>query len=304
MMSLGQIIKTLSSDEIISKVRTILKQFKENTKNLDFNDFTVTKYQKGIWKDGFFCPSSGRNNYTFMLKKGEDILYKNVFGLGLEKVSVKESNLEKLRLFYRGFLREISDLYEEIRKKTGLNVVNIREIVPINYVPEAQYGDDLEILKGLYEIIIDDGEKQLLSDILHAPFGKLKVKSLYKELSEVPEKDFERIDDSHRYYSSYNKPETLEKEKEYRVYGVRFAQGLIFFDILPNTLIPVPYPACYFEVTDLKRSKYWVTEEKGDEILIYPPSWLKYEYFCQDLDEGKDDTVKDWEEDLAKMDSE
>ena len=304
MMSLGQIIKTLSSDEIISKVRTILKQFKENTKNLDFNDFSMTKYQKGIWKDGFICPSSGRNDYTFMLKKGENTLYKNVFGSGLEKVSVEESNVEELRLFYRGFLRGIDNLYKEIRKKTGLNVVNIKEIVPINYVVEAQYSDDLEILKGLYEIVIDEGEKQLLSDILHAPFGKLKVKSLYKELVEVPEKDFERIDGSHRYYSSYNKPETLEKGKEYRVYGVSFAQGLLFFVILPNTLIPISYPACYFEVTDLKRSKYWVTEEKENETLICPPSWLKYEYFWQDLEEGKDDTVRDWDEDLAKIDSE
>lgn len=304
MMPLGQIIKTLSSEEIISKVEAILNQFKKNTKDLDFNDFSKTKYHKGIWKDGYLCPSSGRNNYTFMLRKGEDTLYKNVFGLGLEKVSVEESNVEELRLFYRGFLRAISNLYEEIRKKTGVNVVNIREIVPINYVPEAQYGDDLEILKGLYEIIIDEGEKRLLSNLLYAPFGKLKVKSLYKELSEVPEKDFERIDDSHGYHSSYNKPETLEKGKEYTVYGVRFAQGLLFFDIQPNTLIPISYPACYFEVTDLKRSKYWVTEEKENETLIYPPSWLKYEYFWQDLDEGKDEVVRDWEEDMAKMDSE
>lgn len=304
MMSLGQIIKTLSSDEIIGRVRTVLKQFKENTKNLDFNDFSMTKYQKGIWKDGFLCPSSGRNNYTFMLRKGEDTLYKNVFGSGLEKVSVDERNLEDARLFYRGFLTNIADLYEEIKEKTGVDVVSVREILPSNYTHKVQYGNDLEMLRGLYEIIIDEGEKQLLSDIIHAPFGKLKIKSLYKELSEVPEKDFERIDDSHSYYSSYNKPETLEKGKEYTVYGVSFERGLLFFHIQPNTLIPVSYPACYFEVTDLKRSKYWVTEEKENETLIYPPSWLKYEYFGQDLDEGKDEVVRDWEEDMANMDSE
>lgn len=302
-MSLGQITKTLSSDEIISKVRTILRQVKENTKNLDFNDFSMTKY-KGIWKDGFFCPSSGRNNYTFMLRKGEDKLYRNVFGSGLEEVSVDERNIEDARLFYRGFLTVVADLYEEIKEKTGVDVVSVREILPSNYNHKVQYNNDLEMLRGLYEIIIDEGERQLLSDIIHAPFGKLEAKSLYKQLSEVPEKDFERIDHNHRYLSSYNKPETLEKGEEYRVYGVSFARGLLFFDILPNTLIPISYPACYFEVTDLRRSKYWVTKEKDNEILVYPPSWLKYEYFGEDLDEGKNDTVRDWEEDSAKLGSE
>jgi hypothetical protein len=96
----------------------------------------------------------------------------------------------------------------------------------------------------------------------------------------------------------------LNLGREYVVFGIRILNGMPWVDLVSDTNYLFPAPLCLFEITDGRVSQYWETRvSKDGNLLIWPRSFYR-EYYHDDLLEGVQDVVEDFERVRAMIEAE
>jgi hypothetical protein len=86
-------------------------------------------------------------------------------------------------------------------------------------------------------------------------------------------------------------PFAVTPGERYTVFGLRFADGLVWAFVEWNVAALIAVPVDLFEIVDPRPSKLWYAHVSEDGVLTLGPGALNAPYFIDDLQEGRSDAV-------------
>ncbi len=96
----------------------------------------------------------------------------------------------------------------------------------------------------------------------------------------------------------------LVLDKEYVVFGLRILAGMPWIDLLSKDEDYLfPAPLCLFVIVDGRVSRYWEARMKSGALFLWPTSFYR-EYYHEDLFEGVQEAVEDFERVRALIEAE